>query len=253
MKKFFLCLVIAIITLSGCQSNNGNNANSQPDYDLTNIDSINEFLNQNLEVTKVKKLTSSVLELEYVVTIKNNSNYYLNSLPLILKYGDEDTSLELPYNVSMRPNSDVSLVYRGDAFLSSDGSLKLEKDMFSLVYSDRDYENDVNNQSINYVITKEAESNVIYATDIKLSDCKYNTNDEQLSFTITNVSDQNIRLSLMNIEAVDKNKDAFFTDIMSSRDVALKPHESEHIETDCYDGSENKPRIELFFYGATQQ
>lgn len=149
LKKinYFLLIVLIIFNLSGCAKNNKR-------YNFYSLGKINAFLNDALTIEKTQIIKDKTIT---IMTLYNNSDYYINNISLRIKTIDE--CICFPEKLSMRPQTKTKIYF--ESFDSND--INWNKVQFLIADKNLDF------NSNHQYFTLEPLPNIVYATDLTIS------------------------------------------------------------------------------------
>lgn len=140
-----------LMCCAGC----GKETTNHNRYDFTNAETVNNFLKDSLTIKKHESFSKPY---SYLLTIYNNSDYYINNISLKCIYdGDESYARDLPQTIAIRPNCEAKII------LPVRNSKKIDWD---LVYFTLGKDN---SKPINEMITLEENPLIVYSTDLSVS------------------------------------------------------------------------------------
>lgn len=172
-----ICLIILLsFTLFGCSEKIEKNHNR---YDFTSNEVVNSFLKDNLIVKKHESISEPYA---YLITIYNNSDYYINNIPIQCFYDKEQShGWNLPQTIAIRPYSEVQLILP----VQNSKAIDWEHVYFML--------QDDCSKPANVCVTLEENPSIIYSTDLNVS-AKY-TSLYTMDITLKNKTNNPITLN----------------------------------------------------------
>lgn len=227
MKKFkqvfvFILLAIMILPLSGCGGDN---------YDpaaITNEEEANELISKKVSIEEITNIEGTD---KYKMVLKNNSNFYFNSVPL--KYrGEEYTELVGGF-ICMRPGESVTTFTASPKKLTKNTELIFDK--YNMLTS---YET---------TFTKEESNSVIYADQLKINNIN-KTNDNTVEIQLENLTDQEYTLQEYDIMLVANNGADYYGE---EKNITVPAHGTASMQITGIDDLSTLP--ETFFVGAAKR
>lgn len=182
IRRKLICLILMVLFLFGCTRNNEQNHKR---YNFENVDEVNQFLMENIVVTKIQKIRKSKT---YLLTILNNSDYYINNVNLDVYF--DNAGYYIFQNVALRPGNKTQLLVQ-----QVKKKPRNKKEIYFKINQD---DNDLNN--LKNLFTLESSKDIIYANDIEVSNNVPTAYSQTFNIIINNKTDT--KLSIWNYDII---------------------------------------------------
>lgn len=181
-----ICLIIIILlSLTGCHKKVVENHERNT---FSNIDNVNQFIKDNVIVLKNERVGHTKT---YILTLLNNSDYYINNINLYANFINNDTTtIDTFQNISLRPHDQTQLLVQDVEKIPTSN----DEIYFQINQEYSDVSNIVN------LFTLEPRNDIIYANDIELSVNVANPYSQAFHIIIDNNTDN--ELSVQNYDVI---------------------------------------------------